>query len=69
MRRETILSFGLLSLGLILLGLGFNASRAPTEQLTEALTGSYSNSTVWYLLAGGIALLAGLTLAFTTRRD
>jgi hypothetical protein len=69
MRRDTILSFGLLSLGLILLGLGFSASRAPVEQVTEALTGSFSDGTMWYLLGGGLALIAGLALAFTSRRD
>lgn len=68
MRTNLLISLGLLGVGIVLLALGFNVSRAPVEQATEALTGTYSGRTMWYLIGGGIALTAGLVLAFAERR-
>ncbi|MCX7374297.1 MAG: DUF3185 family protein [Alphaproteobacteria bacterium] len=68
MTTKAIIGFALLGMGLLLMVLGFNASRAPVEQVTEALTGNYTDRTMWYLLGGAIAIMAGLVLTFMNRR-
>ena len=57
-----ILGVALLVAGLIGLYFGFNAAEAPTEELTEALTGSYSDRTMMYLVGGGVSAAVGLAL-------
>jgi di/tricarboxylate transporter len=54
--------------GAVFLFLGLNASGAPLEQASEALTGSYSNHTLWYIVGGLGAMIAGVSLALPTRR-
>ncbi|MGH6879693.1 DUF3185 family protein [Hypericibacter sp.] len=54
--------------GAVFLYFGLNASDAPLEQASEALTGSYSNHTLWYIAGGLGAMIAGISLALPTRR-
>lgn len=57
-----------LVIGLILLGMAYNASQAPVEQVSEAVTGSFSDQTVVYLIAGAAAVVGGLLLFLFGRR-
>lgn len=52
----------LLVVGCILLIMGFNATEAPTEQISETFTGKYSDKTVAYFIIGGISAAVGLVL-------
>lgn len=52
----------LLVLGVVLLLVGFNATEAPVEEVTEAFTGRYSDATMLYLIGGAVAALVGLVL-------
>ncbi len=68
MSQSRIIGLVALVLGGVLLLLAWRASNAPIEQLSEALTGRYTNTTMWYLLAGiagvvigGVLLLRGAT--------
>jgi Protein of unknown function (DUF3185) len=55
--------------GLILLVFGLNAADSPGEQVAYAVTGRYSDATLWYLVSGIAALVAGALLAaFGPRR-
>ena len=54
--------------GAIFLGFGFNASRAPVDQVANALTGRYTDHTMWYLIAGGALLVAGAVATLFGRR-
>ena len=52
----------LLVLGVVLLLFGINASDAPMDRVSEAFTGTFTDSTMLYLILGaaGIAIGAGL---------
>jgi hypothetical protein len=57
------------AIGLILLVFGLNSAESPGEQVTYAVTGGYSDATLWYLVSGISALVAGaLMAAFGPRR-
>lgn len=55
-----LVGIGLLVLGAILLYFGFNATQSVGEEMSEAFTGKYSDETMMYLIAGGVAAVAGL---------
>lgn len=58
----------LLVIGVVLLAMGYNATQATTEQFAEAVTGQYSDRTVWYLVGGIAAFTAGLLMAVFGRK-
>jgi hypothetical protein len=62
MRTKAIIGVALLAVGAILLYFGFQATDAPVERARETLTGEYSNQTMFYLIGGGAAVVAGLAL-------
>lgn len=51
--------------GAVLLFLGLNA---PAEPASEALTGGYSNHTLWSIVGGFGAVIAGASMALPRRR-
>jgi hypothetical protein len=53
----------LLAVGVAMLVIGHNAREAPLEQLSQSLTGRYTNETQWYLFGGIAAVVAGGALA------
>ncbi|HYF06280.1 MAG TPA: DUF3185 family protein [Acetobacteraceae bacterium] len=62
--------FGIASLvlGAVLLIIGYNASGAPIDQLSNIFTGRYTDRTMWYLIAGAVALVTGVLLTLFGRR-
>lgn len=69
MSTTRILGAVALVVGLVLLGLAYNASTAPLEQVSEALTGRYTDQTMWYLILGIAATAGGaLLVAFGGRK-
>lgn len=52
----------LLVVGVILLYFGWQSSQSPGDQLTEALTGRFTDETMWYIISGVAALAAGAFL-------
>ena len=57
-----------LVIGLVLLGMAYNASQAPVEQLSETVTGSFSDQTMTFLIAGAAAVVGGILLFLFGRR-
>jgi len=53
--------------GVVFLIAGINATDAPSEQITEAFTGRYTQQTLWYI-AGGLGALIGGGFLFLSRR-
>jgi Protein of unknown function (DUF3185) len=49
-------------IGLVFLGFAYHASNAPIEQVSEAITGRYTNQTMWYLIVGIAAAVGGVLL-------
>ncbi len=62
MPQSSILGLVALALGGVLLFFAWRASNAPVEQLSEALTGRYTDNTMWYLLGGIGGVVAGVAL-------
>lgn len=62
MSTNRMIGIALLVAGAIALYFGFNATSAPTEEISEALTGQYSDQTMIYLIGGGVAVVAGLAM-------
>jgi hypothetical protein len=59
MSQSRILGIVALALGGVLLIFAWRAANAPIEQVTEALTGRYTNNTMWFLLAGIAGVIVG----------
>ena len=62
MSPKGIAGVALLIGGLILLYFGYNASETITEGVTEAVTGRYSDETMYYLIGGAIAAIVGILM-------
>jgi len=59
----------LFAIGAVLLVFAYRASNAPLEQLSDTLTGHYSNQTMWYLILGvGGIIGGGLLFVLGSRR-
>jgi drug/metabolite transporter (DMT)-like permease len=54
--------------GVALLVVGLNSSQAPVDQVTETLTGRFTQGTMVYLIAGIVAIVGGALLALSGRR-
>lgn len=63
-----ILGIVLVVVGIILLGMGYNASQSVGEELTEAVTGRFSDQTTWHFIAGAAAAVGGLLLTIFGKR-
>ncbi len=62
MSQSNIIGLVVLALGGVLLFFAWRASNAPVEQLSEALTGRYTDNTMWYMSGGVVAVVAGIAL-------
>jgi peptidoglycan biosynthesis protein MviN/MurJ (putative lipid II flippase) len=58
----------ILLLGAVLLAFGYHFSEAPLDQLTNALTGRYSNVTMWYIICGALFAISGGVLILSAKR-
>lgn len=63
-----ILGAILLVVGLVLVFFAIQASNAPLEQVSEALTGRFTRETMWYWVLGIAGVAAGALLLLFTRR-
>jgi LPXTG-motif cell wall-anchored protein len=68
MSMTQILGAVAMVIGLVLLGFAYQASNAPMEQVSDALTGRYTNQTMWYLIVGIAAAVGGVLLVAFGRR-
>lgn len=57
-----LIGIALLIVGLGLLYFGWQATDALDEQVREAVTGQYSDDTLWQLIGGAAAAVVGLLL-------
>ena len=57
-----------LAVGAVLLYFGYNASQAPIDQLSNTLTGRYTDNTMWYVIGGGVLVATGIAATLFGRR-
>ncbi len=68
MPMRQIVGAALFAVGAALLFAAYRASNAPLEQITDAVTGRYTDQTMFYLIGGvGCAIAGGLMLALGRR--
>lgn len=63
MNSRRAIGIALLIGGIILLAFGMNASQSFAWEVSEAFTGSPSDRSVWMLVSGAIAAVAGGLMA------
>ncbi len=68
MGTNQIVGLLLVAVGIFLLVFGYNSSQAPMDQVSEAFTGRFRDSTMLYLVGGVIAMVAGGAVALAGRR-
>lgn len=62
MTQNKLIGIVLLVVGAIALYFGLTATTAPMEEVSEALTGRYSDQTMFYLIGGAVAGVAGVVM-------
>jgi hypothetical protein len=62
MTQSTIIGLVALAIGALLLFFVWRATSAPVEQMTEALTGRFTNTTMWALIGGVVGVVLGIAL-------
>lgn len=62
MTSNRILALVLLVVGLILLFFAYQSSQSLGDQVTEAVTGRFTDSTTWFLILGAASAVAGVGL-------
>ena len=68
MRMIQILGAVALVIGVVLMGLAYHASNAPMDQVSNAITGRFTDQTMWYLILGIAAAVGGVLLVAFGRR-
>ncbi|KKO45267.1 membrane protein [Arsukibacterium ikkense] len=69
--NNRIVAIVLLVVGLLLLFFAYQSSQSMGDQLKEAVTGSFTDSTTWFMILGAAAAVAGvgmLVLGKSARR-
>ena len=50
------------------MGFAYHASNAPLDQLSNTLTGRFTNQTMWYFILGAAAAVGGALVALFGKR-
>jgi len=66
-RIQIIGSVGLV-IGAVFLIFAYNGSNAPIDQLSNTLTGRFTDQTMWYLVIGIVGFVGGLLVLLFGRR-
>lgn len=68
MNTSRIVGIVALAIGVVLLIFAQQATQTPVEELSNTLTGRYTDETMWYLVAGVAAAVGGVALLIFGRR-
>ncbi|MGO1692223.1 MAG: DUF3185 family protein [Marinobacter sp.] len=64
MGSSKLVGIVLLVVGIALLYFGFQSTQSVGDQISETLTGRFTDNTMWYLIGGAAAIAAGGFLSF-----
>lgn len=59
MMNNRTLAMVFLAVGLVLLFFAYQSSQSMGDQITESLTGRFTDSTIWFLIIGTASAVAG----------
>lgn len=60
MRSNKLIGLILLVVGLALLYFGYQSSQGLDDQISEVVTGNFTDRTVWYYVLGGVSSIVGV---------
>ena len=63
MKMNRIIGLVVFAVGVVLLVFAYDSSNAPLEELSNTITGRYSDETMWYFVIGIAAAVGGGLLA------
>lgn len=63
-----IVGLGIFALGIVLLIFGFNESRSFSSDVSRFFTGNPTDRSLWLIVGGAVAVIAGLVLAIRGAR-
>lgn len=64
MKDTKLIGIVLLVVGVILLYFGWQSSESLGDQVTEAMTGRFTDNTMFFIIGGAVAIAAGVYLGF-----
>lgn len=64
MDAQRIAGFVLVAVGAILLMVGINATGSIADQVSNTITGRFTQATMWYIIGGAASAFLGLLLVF-----
>ncbi|MBR9871806.1 MAG: DUF3185 family protein [Gammaproteobacteria bacterium] len=64
MGSSKLIGIVMLVVGVILLYFGYQSTQSVGNQLTEAVSGRFTDETMWYLIGGAAITVAGAFLTF-----
>jgi hypothetical protein len=62
-----IAGMAILALGIVLLIFGFNESHSFSSNVSKTFTGSPTDHSMWLIIGGAVAVVAGIGLSLTGR--
>ena len=65
---NNIAGLAVLALGIVLLVFGFNESHSFSSDVSKTFTGNPTNHSMWLIIGGAVAVVAGIGLSLTGRR-
>lgn len=65
---NNIVGLAILALGIVLLIFGFNASHSFSSDVSRTFTGNPTDHSMWLIIGGSVACIAGIAVALTGRR-
>ena len=65
---NNIAGLAILALGVVLLVFGFNESHSLSSDVSRTFTGNPTDRSMWLIIGGAVAVIAGIAVALTGRR-
>lgn len=62
MANNRIMAIVLLAVGFILLFFAYQSSQSVGDQVSEAVTGRFTDSTTWFMILGAVSAVSGVGL-------
>lgn len=63
-----VIAIAILVVGVILLYFGYNEYNSAASKITETVTGSPTDNSIWFLIAGAVAVIVGIGALFTGKK-